>query len=111
MKKKLLAVVLCVVLATLAWLAMRANVLFSSGSGLVAKHLCSLSFVSKLDFDRARGTYIDPFVEPFGSIISASRDETGVTSTILWSRSRAEYRPGLGCTLRYGSGPLEGIDS
>ncbi len=111
MKKKILAVVLCIVLATLAWLVMQGNVLFSSGAGLVAKHLCSLTFVSGLEFDRAREVYIDPFVEPFGPIISASKDEHGVSSRILWTSAYAEHRPGLGCTLRYDADSLESFET
>ena len=111
MKKKILAVALCIVLATLAGLVVQSNVLFTSGAGLVAKHLCSLTFVSKLEFDRARQVYIDPFVEPFGPIISSSQDDTGVSARILWTSARAEHRPGLGCTLRYGDEPLDSFQT
>ena len=40
-----------------------------SGTGLVAKQTCSLTFVSGLDTDLAKSIYIDPLLGVAGSLI------------------------------------------
>lgn len=79
-----------------------------AGTGLAAKQLCSLVYVSGLDIDRASDLYLDSLIPPLTWIINVENDTDArvVTSTgFRWWQSRAQFRPGLGCTL------LHGVDS
>lgn len=74
-----------------------------SGTGIVAKQLCSLTWVSGLDTDYAREIYLDPLLGGAGPLISHSvNDERRSVSAgvfgLFWNRT-ATYREGLGCTL------------
>ena len=82
-----------------------------SGTGLVAKQVCSLTFVSGLDTDRAKSIYIDPLLGPAVNLITYDLDSDAreVRSGVLglfW-RQRAVYREGLGCTLVHGRGTFD----
>ena len=77
-----------------------------SATGIVAKQMCSLSWVSGLDPDQARSLYLDPLLGDAGSVLSHSIDEENreVTASLLgmfWTQ-RAVWRDGLGCTLVHG---------
>ena len=82
-----------------------------SGTGITAKQVCSLVFVSGLEPERARALYTDPLLGPALPLVSVSVDETRreVEASALglaW-RQRAVYREGLGCTLVHGSGAFD----
>lgn len=79
------------------------RVYLPAGTGIVAKQMCSLTWVSGLDSDRAKAMYLDPLLGDAGRFISVSLDEERqeTRSSVLglfWSQ-RAVYREGLGCTL------------
>lgn len=74
-----------------------------AGTGIVAKQMCSLMWVSGLDGDQAREMYLDPLLGGFAPYMSADIDEddrevrAGVFG-LFW-KQRAVYREGLGCSL------------
>lgn len=77
-----------------------------SATGIVAKQMCSLTWVSGLDPDQARALYLDPLLGDAGSVLSHSINEEKreVTASLLglfWTQ-RAVWRDGLGCTLVHG---------
>ncbi|WP_339743020.1 serine hydrolase [uncultured Maricaulis sp.] len=77
-----------------------------SATGIVAKQMCSLTWVSGLDPDQAKSLYLDPLLGDAGSVLSYSMDEESheVSASLLglfWTQ-RAVWRDGLGCTLVQG---------
>ncbi len=81
-----------------------------SGTGITAKQICSLSFVSGLDTDQARSLYISPLLGGIDDYVSVDVDrEAGEVSASLFGlyRQRAVYSEGLGCTLVHGNGELD----
>ena len=77
-----------------------------SATGIVAKQMCSLSWVSGLDPDQARALYLDPLLGNAGAVLSHTIDEENreVSASLLgvfWTQ-RAVWRDGLGCTLVHG---------
>lgn len=82
-----------------------------SGTGITAKQLCSMVFVSGLEFDFAKPRYIDPLLGDAASLISVSLDETReeVTASVggLFWKQRAVHRDGLGCTLVRGGSDMD----
>ncbi len=80
------------------------------GTGLVAKHLCSLHYVSGLPVDKARALYIDPFVQPLSGFLDITVDREEETLTAVGfglATSIARHRQGYGCTLVYDGATLE----
>lgn len=73
-----------------------------AGTGITAKQICSLTFVSGLEPDHARALYIDPLLGDAGAVMSAemnTEDRIVRASALgLWSQT-AVWREGLGCTL------------
>ncbi len=96
----------------LAWLVSYAGFLaqaLPNGTGLSAKHLCSLHFVSGLPVERAKALYIDAFVQPLTSFLDVQVDAASATLTTTGfglATSRARHRRGYGCTLVHGDGEL-----
>lgn len=82
-----------------------------SGTGITAKQLCSMVFVSGLDTDYAKRVYIDPLLGDAASSISVDVDmearEVSASIAGLFWRQRAIYRDGLGCTLDQGGNGLD----
>ncbi|WP_417477634.1 serine hydrolase domain-containing protein [Maricaulis sp.] len=77
-----------------------------SATGIVAKQMCSLTWVSGLAPDRAKSLYLDPLLGGADSVLSYSIDEENreVSASLLglfWTQ-RAVWRDGLGCTLVHG---------
>jgi CubicO group peptidase (beta-lactamase class C family) len=77
-----------------------------SATGIVAKQMCSLTWVSGLDPDQAKSLYLDPLLGDAGSVLGYTLDEENreVTASLLgmfWTQ-RAVWRDGLGCTLVHG---------
>ncbi|NOT77228.1 MAG: serine hydrolase [Cyclobacteriaceae bacterium] len=67
-------------------------------SGMAAKTMCSCVFV----LDRTPESVIEKEFAVFPGMNKAKIefiDSSAVTAKILWSTSKAVYRPGLGCTL------------
>ena len=79
------------------------RVYLPSGTGIVAKQTCSLTWVSGLDSEFARSVYLDPLLGAAGSVITTDIDEEARTVSagvlgIFWKQT-AVWRDGLGCTL------------
>lgn len=73
-----------------------------TATGLTAKQVCSLHFVSGLTHERARALYIDPLGGDFARLIRSrvDRPDREVRANILGLyRQRAVYREGVGCSL------------
>ena len=74
-----------------------------SGTGITAKQVCSLTFVSGFDPERAKTLYVDPLLGGAKPLIQIRFDEA--TETVTTSalgflfRQTAVHRDGLGCTL------------
>ncbi|MEM9838202.1 MAG: serine hydrolase [Pseudomonadota bacterium] len=84
-----------------------------AGTGITAKQICSLTFVTGLPADRAWELYLEPILDPYGKIMRYEVDEAAgeATASVLgfgW-KSRAVFREGLGCTLVHGRG--KGFDA
>ncbi len=90
----LFLLLLCAGLWTLRQLA-------TSGSGLLAKQLCSLVFVTGLDADVARDLVLEPVVGLLHSQFKHKilSDPKGVEVSGLTQVATAQYRQGYGCTL------------
>lgn len=82
-----------------------------SGTGITAKQLCSMVFVSGLDTDYAKRVYIDPLLGDAANLISVDvNGEAGqVTASVagLFWRQSAVHREGLGCTLLRGGAEFD----
>lgn len=86
------------------------RIYLNAGTGITAKQLCSLTFVSGLAPERAAELYVDPLLGGAKGLIRVAVDDGAgeVRASVLglW-RQRAVYRPGLGCTLVHGSGEFD----
>lgn len=74
-----------------------------SGTGITAKQICSLTFVSGLEPERARTLYTDPILGDASSLLQIRIDDEAGTVTAsalgIAFRQTAIHREGLGCTL------------
>lgn len=101
-------VVAAVFLGAIAYLNLSpvGRIYLPSGTGITAKQLCSMVFVSRLDEAFAREAYIDPLLGDAADLLSVSVDHEGqsVRASVfgLFWRQHAIYREGLGCTLDRG---------
>ncbi len=98
----LVLVLLCIAL----WLGKQ---LAGSGTGLMAKQLCSLVFVSGLDADLARQQLLEPVAGPLQRQFrhKVLSDPQGVEVSGLTQAATALYRQGYGCTLLLDQDPSE----
>jgi CubicO group peptidase (beta-lactamase class C family) len=82
-----------------------------SGTGISAKQICSLTFVSGLEPDRAKAMYITPLLGDADQLVSVEVDreaqEVRTSALGVLFSQRAVYREGLGCTLVHGSGDFD----
>ncbi|MEE2525329.1 serine hydrolase [Hyphobacterium sp. HN65] len=97
-----------IIIAGLVWLntSTIGRIYLPTATGITAKQICSLTFVSGMDPDLARELYIDPLLGGASVLVSANvdRDDHSVHSRVLglW-HNEAVWREGLGCTLTHGS--------
>ncbi len=71
------------------------------GTGFTAKVACSLWFIEDQDPQRVHAAYISSEVAPLGPFLRLRADMRGVDAWVPGvAQARAEYRPGLGCTLK-----------
>jgi len=115
MKKRYIAGAALAVLLTAGITALNLSpfgrIYLPSGTGIVAKQMCSLTWVSGLDPDQAYDFYLDPLLGDAASLIDYEMDGENreVTASVLglfWQQ-RAVWRDGLGCTLVHGSGEFD----
>ncbi|WP_439633367.1 serine hydrolase domain-containing protein [Glycocaulis sp.] len=107
--KRLLAVIAGVIIAAGigGWLYISGSpigqIYVPSGTGITAKQICSLTFVSGLEPERARALYTDPILGDASSLLQVRIDhekETVTASALgVLFRQTAIHREGLGCTL------------
>jgi len=77
-----------------------------TATGITAKQMCSMAFVSDIEPQLARSLYVDPLLGDATSLISANVNEanSSVHTRLLglWHQE-AVYREGMGCTLSHGA--------
>lgn len=103
MRKIIFVLIVLIIAGATAFLASPVNRIYlPTATGISAKQVCSLHFVSGLSPARARALYIDPLLEPALPVLRLSVDEErrqARASLIgLYART-AVFRPGLGCSL------------
>jgi CubicO group peptidase (beta-lactamase class C family) len=107
LRKIVILVAAVVTLAVLIGLGRYAYTAVPGGTGFVAKHLCSLVFVSGLDPERAMEIYVEPPIFPLAPFVAYEVDreiQTIRTSSFMGLvESEAAYRPGCGCTVLHDS--------
>ena len=71
-----------------------------TATGITAKQVCSLHFVSGFTPQRARALYVDPLLGDAARLVSATVGENEVRSNLLGFLygQRAVFREGIGCT-------------
>jgi len=95
------------IVAGVAWLNTSdiGRIYLPAATGITAKQICSLHFVSGLDPELARDLYIDPLLGGAAGLVSANidREDRSVHSRVLglWHQ-HAVHREGHGCTLDHG---------
>ncbi|WP_203295096.1 serine hydrolase domain-containing protein [Maricaulis parjimensis] len=87
------------------------RVYLPSGTGIVAKQICSQTWVAGLDSDFAREVYLDPLLGGAASVITTQIDEEARSVSagvfgIFWQQT-AVWRDGLGCTLVHDAGTFD----
>lgn len=87
------------------------RIFIPSGTGITAKQMCSMVFVSRLDADYARAVYVDPLIGGAASLITLDIDTdrqqvSAAIGGLFWGQ-RAVYREGLGCTLVHGDADFD----
>jgi CubicO group peptidase (beta-lactamase class C family) len=107
-----IAIAIAVVVGAAGYYFTFARLAIPNGTGIAAKHLCSLVYVSQLEKNRAKSIYIDPVVQPLSDFLTVIYDDENkrVTTHFFggW-QAIAEFRNHLGCTLRHSTGELEEI--
>ena len=115
MKRLLAATGLAVAAAAGAWLYLLnspfGQIYVPSGTGITAKQICSLTFVSNLDPERARALYTDPILGNASQLLRVRIDDEAGTVTAsalgVAFRQTAIHREGLGCTLVHDPGAFD----
>ncbi|HKR77971.1 MAG TPA: serine hydrolase [Rhodanobacter sp.] len=107
--KIVLGLVLAVLLAGVAWLGTAGRPLLLLATGSVSRGLCDTAFVSQVDPDGVFREQHAPMLRgirwAFRWHIDHARRE--VHASVLGAfGARAVYRPGLGCLLMHGDGPV-----
>lgn len=97
-RKILIAVLMLLVVAVFAFSRTDVSRIYlPSATGITAKQICSLHFVSGLAPDRARALYVDPLLQPAAGLIGSKVlvDEQEVHTSVLGLyRQRAVDVPG-----------------
>ncbi|MEL7311188.1 MAG: serine hydrolase [Pseudomonadota bacterium] len=71
-------------------------------SGITAKQICSMAFLTGLEPERTRALYLTPQLDWAADLVSSelNRDDRSASASIYGMyQQRAVYRDGLGCTL------------
>lgn len=103
MRKFLVGLLVVAAIAMIVFLASPVHRIYlPTATGISAKQVCSLHFVSGFSVDRARALYIDPLLEPALPVLRVAvepdRHQAHASLLGLYGRT-AVFRPGLGCTL------------
>lgn len=102
--KRIVIIALVIVLGAGLFLFSRSStsrIYLPTATGITAKQVCSLHFVSGLAPERARALYVDPLLGDAARFVSAKVGDNDVRSSLLGFLygQRAVYRDGIGCTL------------
>lgn len=103
MKKLILLLLILITAAVTTFLFTDTHRIYlPTASGIVAKQVCSLHFVSGLNEKQSRTLYLDPLAGDFADLIysdihPASQEVTA--SVIGLYKQKAVYRNGIGCSL------------
>lgn len=102
--KRIVIIALVVALGAGLFLFSRSStsrIYLPTATGITAKQVCSLHFVSGFSPERARALYVDPLLGDAARFVSAEVSENEVRSSLLGVLygQRAVHREGLGCTL------------
>jgi CubicO group peptidase (beta-lactamase class C family) len=109
-KRRTIAVLVILVIAGLGILAGLACAPLRVATGLTSHLLCSGTFVSGLPPEAVYAAAVRPMVKPvsWGMSYEIDRDKKEVRANFLGGApSRAVYRPGLGCLVVRGEGPID----
>ncbi|MEL7024562.1 MAG: serine hydrolase [Pseudomonadota bacterium] len=71
-------------------------------SGITAKQICSMAFLTGLEPERTRALYLTPQLDWAADLVSSEldREERSATASVYGMyQQKAVYREGLGCTL------------
>lgn len=71
-------------------------------SGITAKQICSMAFLTGLEPERTRAIYLDPQLDWAADLVKSEldrEDRSASASVYGMYRQKAVYREGLGCTL------------
>ncbi|MEW9573234.1 serine hydrolase domain-containing protein [Rhodanobacter sp. Si-c] len=107
--KILLGLLLAIVLVGTAWLCTAGKPLLFVASGSVSQGLCDAVFVSRVDPGRVFREQHAPLMRGIGWAIRwrVDRAHDEVHASVLGGfGARAVFRPGLGCLLMHGDGPV-----
>jgi hypothetical protein len=91
------------------WLATTGKEMFRIATGSVSRGLCDAAFVSRVDPDRVFREENAPMMRGIGWAIRYRVDRTRreVRASVLGGfAARAVFRPGLGCRVMHGDGPV-----
>lgn len=108
-----LAAVLLLAASGALWLSTRGKDLLLVASASVSRGLCDGAFVSRVDPDRLFREESAPLMRDIGWAIRyrVDRAHREVHASVLGGfAARAVYRPGLGCLVMHGDGPVPEAD-
>ena len=108
-----LAVLVVVLTVAGAWLATTGKDLFRIATGSVSRGLCDAAFVSGIDPDRVFREESAPMMRGIGWAIRYRVDRArreARASVMGGFAARAVFRPGLGCLVMHGDGPVPEAD-
>lgn len=102
MKKRILSAITVILLAGLAYGFYYINSLLPIITGYPAKYLCSAIFVSNRAQDEVEALDLHfSFIQYTNNLVDLQ--DSSVTSSFLWGKSKAIYRNGFGATLLRGT--------
>jgi len=105
-------IVVIAILAAVTWLNISpiGRIYIPTATGITAKQICSMTFVSDIEPQLARSLYVDPLLGDAAGLISANVDaaSSSVHTRLLglWHQE-AVYRDGMGCTLVHGASAFD----
>jgi CubicO group peptidase (beta-lactamase class C family) len=81
-----------------------------TASGIMAKQMCSLHFISGFDHEQGRALYLDPLAGDFADLIYSDINQPlkEVRASIIGLyKQTAVYREGIGCSLIHDGGKFD----
>jgi CubicO group peptidase (beta-lactamase class C family) len=94
--KVLLYLVLSIVIVVVAYAAFTAPTIMT---GMAAKTMCSCVYIAGRTPESVKKKELQVFPGLSSAGIEINNSDSSVTATVLWNKSKAIFRKGLGCTL------------